>query len=209
MMDGEKFEFLTTELFYNSLRKGLLTLSTSTITKRTQVKTKHLSQLCTCGKSTRFYCICTVGVMRCKDCFIKHCRDHTNHHACTEACPPDCGGAPEVLVEGVELVTTKKRKRNNPTQAIQSRCVVCKAKTCYCCSACGTEKEVALCHVSTGRNCLPIHISEYHHNSKNNTSEEHHHSVNDEPEERQCCLKADDHHHCEKTDIVTNEPASI
>jgi hypothetical protein len=24
----------------------------------TQVKTKHLSQLCQCGKSTRFYCIC-------------------------------------------------------------------------------------------------------------------------------------------------------
>jgi hypothetical protein len=24
----------------------------------TQVKTKHLSQLCVCGKSTRFYCIC-------------------------------------------------------------------------------------------------------------------------------------------------------
>jgi superfamily II DNA helicase RecQ len=24
----------------------------------TQVKTKHLSQLCACGKSTRFYCIC-------------------------------------------------------------------------------------------------------------------------------------------------------
>eukprot|EP00804_Cyclotella_cryptica_P015995 CCRYP_004150-RA/>CCRYP_004150-RA protein AED:0.25 eAED:0.25 QI:2271/0.5/0.66/1/0/0.33/3/0/136 len=25
----------------------------------TQVKTKHLSQLCQCGKSTRFYCICS------------------------------------------------------------------------------------------------------------------------------------------------------
>ncbi len=164
-----------------------LTLSNSKSSKRTQVKTKHLSQLCACGKSTRFYCICTVGVMRCKDCFIKHCRDHTNQHACTAACPPDCGGAPEVLVEGVELVTTKKRKRNNPTQAIQSRCVVCKAKTCYCCSACGTEKEVALCHVSTGRNCLPIHISEYHHNSKQNTYDEPHHCVNAEPEESSLC----------------------
>ena len=127
------------------------------------MKTKHLSQLCQCGKSTRFYCICSVGVMRCKDCFIKHCRDHTHSHECTETCPPHCdakGG--EVMAEGVELVTTKKRKRNNPTQAIQSRCVVCKAKTCYCCSACGFEKEVALCHVSTGRNCLPIHTSEVH-----------------------------------------------
>ena len=146
--------------------------------------------------------------MRCKDCFIKHCRDHTNH-ACTEACPPDCGGAPEVLVEGVELVTTKKRKRNNPTQAIQSRCVVCKAKTCYCCSACGTEKEVALCHVSTGRNCLPIHISEHHHNSKKNTSEEHHHSVNAEPEEHHCCFKAEDHHHNSKKNTSEEHHHSV
>ena len=133
---------------------------------RTQVKTKHLSQLCTCGKSTRFYCICSVGTMRCKDCFIKHCRDHTNQHECSVACPPECEAGAEVIAEGVELVTTKKRKRNNPTQAIQSRCVVCKAKTCYCCLACGFEKEVALCHVSTGRNCLPIHTSEHHTNSK-------------------------------------------
>ncbi|KAL9185817.1 hypothetical protein ACHAXT_003594 [Thalassiosira profunda] len=127
----------------------------------TQVKTKHLSQLCTCGKSTRFYCICSVGVMRCKDCFIQHCRDHTSAHECSESCAPNCEGV-EVLAEGVELVTTKKRKRNNPTQAIQSRCVVCKAKTCYCCSVCGFEKEIALCHVSTGRNCLAIHASELH-----------------------------------------------
>jgi len=132
----------------------------------TQVKTKHLSQLCTCGKSTRFYCICSVGTMRCKDCFIKHCRDHTSQHECSVTCAPDCEAGAEVIAEGVELVTTKKRKRNNPTQAIQSRCVVCKAKTCYCCSACGFEKEVALCHVSTGRNCLPIHTSEHHTNSK-------------------------------------------
>lgn len=136
-------------------------------TLRTQVKTKHLSQLCSCGKSTRFYCICTVGVMRCKDCFIQHCRDHTGQHECSQACAPDCEGVTDnVLTEGVELVTTKKRKRNNPTQAIQSRCVVCKAKTCYSCSACGFEKEVALCHVSTGRNCLPIHISELHGSKK-------------------------------------------
>jgi len=135
----------------------------------TQVKTKHLSQLCTCGKSTRFYCICSVGVMRCKDCFIRHCREHTGNHECTRSCPPSCdrAGVPDgrsLIAEGVELVTTKKRKRNNPTQAIQSRCAVCKAKTCYCCSACGFEKEVALCHVSTGRNCLPIHTSECHAN---------------------------------------------
>mmetsp|Transcript_1107 Transcript_1107/g.2688 ORF Transcript_1107/g.2688 Transcript_1107/m.2688 type:complete len:838 (+) Transcript_1107:802-3315(+) len=129
----------------------------------TQVKTKHLSQLCICGKSTRFYCICSVGVMRCKDCFIKHCRDHSDGHECSEKCPPSCEGPTKALIaEGVELVTTKKRKKNNPTQAIQSRCVVCKAKTCYCCSACGFEKEVALCHVSTGRNCLPLHTSEHH-----------------------------------------------
>ena len=126
----------------------------------TQVKTKHLSQLCACGKSTRFYCICSVGVMRCKDCFIKHCRDHMHDGA--NGCAEGCGGCADVLAEGVELVTTKKRKRNNPTQAVQSRCVVCKAKTCYCCSACGFEHEIALCHVSTGRNCLPIHISEHH-----------------------------------------------
>eukprot|EP00571_Detonula_confervacea_P004874 CAMPEP_0172318906 /NCGR_PEP_ID=MMETSP1058-20130122/36174_1 /TAXON_ID=83371 /ORGANISM="Detonula confervacea, Strain CCMP 353" /LENGTH=882 /DNA_ID=CAMNT_0013033829 /DNA_START=122 /DNA_END=2771 /DNA_ORIENTATION=+ len=94
----------------------------------TNVKTKHLSQLCVCGKSTRFYCICSVGQMRCKDCFIKHCRDNTNHHACSKTCAPDCEAGAEVLAEGVGLVTTKKRKRNNPTQAIQSRCVVCKAK---------------------------------------------------------------------------------
>ncbi|KAL3810828.1 hypothetical protein ACHAXA_007518 [Cyclostephanos tholiformis] len=165
----------------------------------TQVKTKHLSQLCACGKSTRFYCICTVGVMRCKDCFIKHCRDHTNQHECTEACPPNCEGAPKVLVEGVELVTTKKRKRNNPTQAIQSRCVICRAKTCYCCSACGTEKEVALCHVSTGRNCLPLHISEHHQNSKGQPSSD--------EQQRDHCVTVHDHcarvedvenHHCEK-----------
>ncbi|KAL7538824.1 hypothetical protein ACHAWF_006223 [Thalassiosira exigua] len=128
----------------------------------TQVKTKHLSQLCTCGKSTRFYCICSVGVMRCKDCFIQHCRDHSNQHQCTDTCAPDCARGTDVLAHGVELVTTKKRKRNNPTQAIQSRCVVCKAKTCYCCSACGFENEVALCHVSTGRNCLPMHASSHH-----------------------------------------------
>lgn len=136
-------------------------------THRTQVKTKHLSQLCICGKSTRFYCICSIGVMRCKDCFIKHCRESTHTHECTDACDPHCerkGDADGrvIMTEGVALVTTKKRKRNNPTQAIQSRCVVCKAKTCYCCSTCGYEKEVALCHVSTGRNCLPIHASECH-----------------------------------------------
>ena len=104
------------------------------------MKTKHLSQLCACGKSTRFYCICSVGAMRCKDCFIKHCRDQTNPHECTVACEPGCeaacasaeGGGGVLLAEGVGLVTTKKRKRNHPTQAIQSRCVVCKAKTCYC-----------------------------------------------------------------------------
>jgi hypothetical protein len=168
---------------------------------RTQVKTKHLSQLCACGKSTRFYCICTVGVMRCKDCFIKHCRDHTNQHACTESCPPDCEGVPEVLVEGVDLVTTKKRKRNNPTQAIQSRCVICRAKTCYCCSACGTEKEVALCHVSTGRNCLPLHISEHHHNSRGQiSSDEHDRCVKVEDLEHHHCEKAEDRHQCEKAE---------
>lgn len=167
------------------------------------MKTKHLSQLCACGKSTRFYCICTVGVMRCKDCFIKHCRDHTSQHACTESCPPDCEGAPEVLVEGVDLVTTKKRKRNNPTQAIQSRCVICRAKTCYCCSACGTEKEVALCHVSTGRNCLPLHISEHHHNNSRGqiSSDEHDRCVRvEEVEQNHHGDKAEDRHRCEKAD---------
>lgn len=158
---------------------------------RTQVKTKHLSQLCACGKSTRFYCICTVGVMRCKDCFLQHCRDHTAHQH-TEACPPDCGGAPDVLIDGVELVNTKKRKRNNPTQAIQSRCVVCKSKTCYCCSACGTDKETALCHVSTGRNCLPIHIVEFHRNDSNQA-----HIHHESPE---LCVKAETY---PLSDIVT------
>lgn len=103
--------------------------------------------------------------MRCKDCFLKHCNSLSGQHECTADCPPNCDGGKadqSLLADGVELVTTKKRKRNNPTQAIQSRCVVCKAKTCYCCSACGFEKEVALCHVSTGRNCLPLHISEHH-----------------------------------------------
>ena len=131
-----------------------------------KVKTKHLSQLCACGKSTRFYCICSVGVMRCKDCFLKHCRDHSNH-GCSVECEKDgCSGGAEVLAEGVELVTTKKRKRNNPTQAVQSRCVVCKAKTCYVCSACGFDKEVALCHVSTGRSCFVVHTSEKHSTKK-------------------------------------------
>ena len=122
----------------------------------TQVKTKHLSQLCTCGKSTRFYCICSVGVMRCKDCFLKHSREdhaHDESGACVQGS--------EVISEGIELVTTKKRKKNAPTQAMQSRCVICKAKTCYCCSACGFEKETALCHVSTGRSCLALHSSEH------------------------------------------------
>lgn len=129
----------------------------------TQVKTKHLSQLCACGKSTRFYCICSVGTMRCKDCFIRHCRDHTSSHECSDSCAPDCSGKAEVLAaEGVELVTTQKRKRNNPSQAVQSRCVVCRAKTCYCCSACGFENETALCHVSTGRNCIHIHATSEH-----------------------------------------------
>ena len=128
----------------------------------TQVKTKHLSQLCTCGKSTRFYCICSIGVMRCKDCFLAHCKDHSGHK-CGPNCGPNCNeSGADVIADGVELVTTKKRKRNNPAQAIQSRCVVCKAKTCYCCSSCGFEKEAALCHVSTGRNCLQLHATEKH-----------------------------------------------
>ena len=135
----------------------------------THVKTKHLSQLCACGKSTRFYCICTVGVMRCKDCFIAHCRDHAIQHECSETCAPNCEGAGDIT-EGVELVTTKKRKKNNPAQAIQSRCVMCKAKTCYCCSACGFDKEVALCHVSTGRNCLVLHAKSDHENTNKQCS---------------------------------------
>ena len=51
------------------------------------------------------------------------------------------------MTEGVTLVTTNKRKRDNPTQAIQSRYVMCKTKTCYYCVVCSFEKEVALCHV--------------------------------------------------------------
>jgi len=145
----------------------------------TQVKTKHLSQLCACGKSTRFYCICSIGVMRCKDCFLAHCKDHSGH-TCTEACGPNCNeSGADVIADGVELVTTHKRKRNNPAQAIQSRCVVCKAKTCYCCSSCGFEKEAALCHVSTGRNCLQLHATEKHSKksaSHNSDDKQHEHS---------------------------------
>jgi len=145
----------------------------------TQVKTKHLSQLCACGKSTRFYCICSIGVMRCKDCFLAHCKDHSGH-TCTEACGPNCNeSGADVIADGVELVTTHKRKRNNPAQAIQSRCVVCKAKTCYCCSSCGFEKEAALCHVSTGRNCLQLHATEKHSKksaSHNGDDKQHEHS---------------------------------
>jgi len=145
----------------------------------TQVKTKHLSQLCACGKSTRFYCICSIGVMRCKDCFLAHCKDHSGH-TCTDACGPNCNeSGADVIADGVELVTTHKRKRNNPAQAIQSRCVVCKAKTCYCCSSCGFEKEAALCHVSTGRNCLQLHATEKHSKksaSHNGDDKQHEHS---------------------------------
>ena len=49
-----------------------------------------------------------------------------------------------IMTEGVALVTTKKRKQNNPTQAIQSRCMMYKATMCYCCSVCSFEKEMAL-----------------------------------------------------------------
>jgi hypothetical protein len=73
-----------------------------------------------------------------------------------------CGDKTELLAEGIDLVTSKKRKANNPNQALQSRCVVCKAKTCLCCSACGEHDEKPLCDVTTGRNCLAIHISEQH-----------------------------------------------
>ena len=66
------------------------------------------------------------------------------------------------MTEGVVLVTTKKRKRNNPTQATQSRYVIYKAKTCYCCLVCSFKKEVVLLHVSAGRNYLPIHASKRH-----------------------------------------------
>ncbi|KAL7483546.1 hypothetical protein ACHAW6_009185 [Cyclotella cf. meneghiniana] len=126
----------------------------------TQVKTKHLSQLCQCGKSTRFYCICSVGVMRCKDCFLKHCRDHMSNGP-EDGCGV-CGEKTELLAEGIDLVTTRKRKPNNPNQAVQSRCAVCRAKTCFCCSACGFEPEIPLCDVTTGRNCLAIHTTEHH-----------------------------------------------
>lgn len=101
----------------------------------------------------------SVGVMRCKDCFLKHCRDHMSNGE--EGCDV-CGDKTDLLAEGIDLVTSKKRKTNNPNQALQSRCVVCKAKTCLCCSECGGEPEVPLCDVTTGRNCLAIHISEQH-----------------------------------------------
>ena len=42
----------------------------------TQVKTKHLSQLCVCGKSTRFYCICRYAQSFYKPCIMKHVFDH-------------------------------------------------------------------------------------------------------------------------------------
>ena len=58
--------------------------------------------------------------MRYKYCFIKHCHDHTNQHECSVTCAPDCEEAgAEVIAEGVELVTTKEREGNNPSQAIQ------------------------------------------------------------------------------------------
>ena len=115
-----------------------------------------------------FLHITSVGVMRCKDCFLKHCRDHMSNGE-DEGCDI-CGEKTELLAEGIDLVTSKKRKPNNPNQAVQSRCAVCKAKTCLCCSACGSEPEVPLCDVTTGRNCLAIHISE-HHSCKHNNSE--------------------------------------
>lgn len=96
--------------------------------------------------------------MRCKECFLKHCRDHMSSG--NEGCDV-CGEKTEILAEGVDLVASKKRKPNNPNQAIQSRCAVCRAKTCLCCSSCG-DPEVPLCDVTTGRNCLAMHIAEHH-----------------------------------------------
>lgn len=102
----------------------------------------------------------SVGVMRCKDCFLKHCRDHMSNGP-EDGCGV-CGEKTELLAEGIDLVTTRKRKPNNPNQAVQSRCAVCRAKTCFCCSACGFEPEIPLCDVTTGRNCLAIHTTEHH-----------------------------------------------
>ena len=63
------------------------------------------------------------------------------------------------------LTPTRKRKSNNPSQSLQSKCVVCGMKTRDICSSCydrNSQKEVPVCHSKTGRTCFAQHLAKSH-----------------------------------------------
>ena len=65
--------------------------------------------------------IYSVGTMRCKECFLKHCRDHMSSG--NEGCDV-CGEKTEILAEGVDLVASKKKKTKQP-QSSYSKQMCC------------------------------------------------------------------------------------
>ena len=56
--------------------------------------------------------------MRCKDCFLKHCRDHMSNDP-EDGCDV-CGGKTELLAEGIDLVTSKKGSRTIQTKPVKA-----------------------------------------------------------------------------------------
>ena len=90
-------------------------------------------------------------------------RRSTNAAVSPEAMGRD--GRPRAGTSAAHLTPTKKRKRDKPNQSQQSKCVICKKKTCDICSACfdaDPTKEVAVCHSKTGRPCFAQHLAKSH-----------------------------------------------